>query len=79
MDIAMDIQKHIPDSLLLTTDTIKRFGCPDCTDGGGIYLQIQQGSIVKKINIDAQTEVLHGNMKAFAIYLLNKINQINKP
>ena len=31
-----------PDYLLQNTDTV--YGCPDCADGGAIYLEIKQGN-----------------------------------
>jgi hypothetical protein len=78
MDIAYDIVSHIPAQLLLTTKSTDRFGCPDCTDGCGIYFELKRGQAVKKFYIDYQTSQLTGDIKIFAEYLIKAIEKIGK-
>ena len=76
-ELVNDIIKHIPDSLLLTEKATQRFGCPDCTDGCGIYLEIVQNNKAKKFAIDYQTSQLSGYIKEFAEYLKITIGKLN--
>lgn len=73
-----DILKHIPDSLLLSEKTSERFGCPDCSDGCGIYLEIVQNNKSKKFAIDYQTSELSGYIKEFAEYLKITIGKLKE-
>ncbi len=74
-ELANDIVKHIPDSLLLSDKTTQTFGCPDCTDGCGIYFEVTENSEdmqnrkIKKFYIDYSTSELSGQTKEFAEYL----------
>jgi hypothetical protein len=75
--LAKSILKKIPSQLLTTTNLTEKFGCPDCTDGCGIYFEMKQGKRIKKFAIDYQTSVLTGEIKIFADYLKQTINKIN--
>lgn len=76
-ELVNDIIKHIPDSLLLTEKTRQCFGCPDCTDGCGIYLEIVQNKKAKKFAIDYHTSQLDSYIKEFAEYLIITIGKLN--
>ncbi|RSK42314.1 hypothetical protein [Hymenobacter perfusus] len=67
--IAQSIFNKIPNQLLTTNKLSESFGCPDCTDGCGIYFEIKQGGRIKKFYIDNQTGQLTGEMKEFAEFL----------
>lgn len=75
--LAQTIFKQIPTELLTTTKLKERFGCPDCTDGCGIYFEFKQGVKVKKFYIDYQTSELTADIKKFAEYLKTTITQLN--
>jgi len=66
----------IPNSLLTTTIPMQKFGCPDCTDGCGIYLEIKNDTTIKKFIIDYQTEQLTGEIKIFAEHLKEIIDKL---
>jgi len=76
-ELANDIVKHIPDSLLLCKKTSETFGCPDCTDGCGIYFEMIQNRRVKKFYIDYSSSELSGQIKEFAEYLKITIRKFN--
>ena len=48
LDSALGIIPKIPKVLLNLPKTKYRFGCPDCTDGGGVYFKVKQKSIKAK-------------------------------
>ena len=75
--LAQSIFKQIPAELLTTTKPEESFGCPDCTDGCGIYFEFQQGGKVKKFYMDYQTGKLPLHIKKFAEYLKTTIAQLN--
>jgi hypothetical protein len=46
-----DLRNSIPEALLTSAPVI---GCPDCTDGGGIYIEIKADGVTKHWSIDKQ-------------------------
>jgi hypothetical protein len=46
-----DLSNSIPEALL---DYGPVIGCPDCTDGGGIYIEIKTDGVTKHWSIDKQ-------------------------
>jgi hypothetical protein len=76
-NLAKTVIKQIPNKLLTTTKLVERFGCPDCTDGCGIYFELTQGNSVKKFYIDYNTLQLSAEIKKFAEFLKTTINQLN--
>jgi len=77
-DIGNEIITKIPDTLLNSDKSSERFGCPDCTDGCGIYFEITKDSKKQKFYIDYQTSELTGDIKTFAEYLKGKVTQLDK-
>jgi len=75
--LAQSIFRQIPEKLLATTKLTERFGCPDCTDGCGIYFEFKHEGTVKKFYIDYQTSKLTSDIKKFAEYLKATIGQLN--
>jgi hypothetical protein len=81
--LASDIVKHIPKSLILSNKTTQKFGCPDCTDGCGIYFEITQYNentykrATKRFYIDYSTSELNGEIKEFVEYLKIAIGKLN--
>ncbi len=67
-DLAQDIPQELLDS---STDV---YGCPDCADGGGIYLEITVDSEVRKWQFDtADTEDISESIVAYK----NKLFEIS--
>ncbi|HYV55853.1 MAG TPA: hypothetical protein VE933_14795, partial [Chitinophagaceae bacterium] len=75
-DIGNEIVSNIPDSLLTTNKSSQRFGCPDCTDGCGIYFEITMDNKKHEFYIDYQTSQLSGFIKNFAEFLKMKITRL---
>ncbi len=78
--LASDIVAHIPKYLLTTNKKSEKFGCPDCSDGCGIYFEILQdrNRIIKKFYIDTDTSQLTGDVKTFSTYLRTTIHKMKK-
>jgi hypothetical protein len=49
-ELAEDMFESIPAELLATESTT--FGCPDCTDGGGVYIEIKRDTRTEIFFID---------------------------
>jgi hypothetical protein len=70
------IAQKIPKIFLTTTLLKETFGCPDCTDGCGIYVELGEGGTRKQFYIDYQTGKLPESVKTFADLLKKKVFQI---
>lgn len=49
-DIAKDLLQNVPDEL--APGTQRQYGCPDCHDQGGVYIEIHAGSLSSRFFID---------------------------
>jgi len=76
INTAKKIVDSIPSFLLTSSELKKQFGCPDCTDGCGIYLEINNNKFIKQYRIDSQTDQLSDSIKPFAEYLKKTIRQL---
>ncbi|MEO8771201.1 MAG: hypothetical protein ABI402_13990 [Ferruginibacter sp.] len=76
MHLANSIVEKIPVQLLTTSQ--HRFGCPDCTDGCGIYFEFSLKGKVKKFTIDTETSKLSPDMKSFSEFLQELITEMKK-
>lgn len=76
LEIGNDIIAHIPRELLDAKKATETFGCPDCTDGCGLYLEMVLNGKTSQFYIDYQTYDLKGEIKSFAEYLKGKIEEI---
>lgn len=77
-DVAKRIAQSIPDTLLHKAKTGARFGCPDCADGCGIYLEIKDNNGTRKFYIDRMTDQLSGEIKKYAELILPLIDELKK-
>jgi len=75
--VAQSVIDRMPKQLL-KAGPWKRFGCPDCTDGCGIYLEVGQEQGVKQFYIDYQTGQLTEEMKEFAEFLKTAIAKLKE-
>jgi len=76
--LAAGIVAKIPSAFLTTRDSVEVFGCPDCTDGCGIYFELSNSHQVKKFYIDTDIDKLAEPVKAFAVFLKTQIDSLNK-
>lgn len=72
-NIGTEIIANIPDTLLNSDKPSQRFGCPDCSDGCGIYFELTRNGETKRFFIDYQTSQLTGEIKVFAEFLKDKL------
>ena len=64
-----DLPTFFPNQLLNEVETV--FGCPDCADGGGIFVQYSEKGNVKSWRIDQDKSNI-------PIYLHNFIDKVNE-
>jgi len=74
--LARQVLDSIPDFMMNSQETTQRYGCPDFTDGCGMFLEIKKDNTVRKFYIDYQIGKLTGQVKIFADQLKKIINQI---
>lgn len=64
-NLVKDLNGHIPEELIEIMDII--VGCPDCSDGGGVYLEIKEDGEIRYWMIDQFInnipETIHGLVK----------------
>jgi hypothetical protein len=63
---AQVIRTRFPDTLLSVKGKENVFGCPDCGDQGGIFMEIKCGNEVKTFNIDTQLDKIPANLRSYA-------------
>lgn len=68
-ELVNDLADFFPTQLLNESDTI--FGCPDCADGGGLFIQYSDNGVLKSWRIDQ----VQNNVPT---YLHNFIDQVNE-
>ena len=75
-ELVKDIIDYFPNKLLNDKDT--RFGCPDCRDQGGVFIQYSENGIVKSWRIDKDKDVVPEYLHNFINKVNEKIRLINK-
>lgn len=68
-DQVKDLKNAIPQQLL--TDETTVFGCPDCADGGGLYIQLSDNGKLSTWNIDQIKE----NVPEYLHDFMDEVNQ----
>tara|TARA_R110002050_G_scaffold350_4_gene2313 strand:- start:29063 stop:29527 length:465 start_codon:yes stop_codon:yes gene_type:complete len=63
-----DLVNFFPNRLLHDTETV--FGCPDCADGGGLFIQYSNNGNVKSWRIDQDKN----NVPSYLHEFMNKVN-----
>lgn len=66
---AKNLIDYFPEELLAQNETV--FGCPDCADGGGLFIQYSKNGVVKSWRID-QTKA---NVPSYLHNFMNKVNE----
>jgi hypothetical protein len=62
-DSVMDLEKKIPEALLSHPEY--RIGCPDCADGGGIYVEYSNNGTTKHWLIDTNDAMVPKELHPF--------------
>jgi len=68
--VAVELLAAIPDELLNSEE--QTFGCPDCADQGGIYIEIKDGADVQAWNIDISED----NLPEFLVPFVQQIKAV---
>jgi len=69
-NVARDLQQALPAPLLNSTDS--SFGCPDCADQGGLYIEISTNGERRSWRIDQDKSMVPGYLH----FYMDKINQV---
>lgn len=64
-----DIVDDFPNQLL--SDDTAIFGCPDCADGGGLFIEYAQEGVIKSWRIDQ----VKSNVPAYLHDFIDKVNE----
>jgi hypothetical protein len=78
MQLANDVAKQVPKRLLNTFKSSEQFGCPDCTDGCGIYFEFKRQNETRKFYIDTDTTKLPDAIKSFSQLLLTTSSKLGQ-
>lgn len=70
-----DLIDFFPSQLFMEKDRI--FGCPDCADGGGLFIQYSQNGNVKSWRIDQDKDNVPSYLHKFMDKVNEKIRLIN--
>ncbi|QGW29212.1 hypothetical protein [Phnomibacter ginsenosidimutans] len=72
--IVNKLVQQIPNTFLDTDVREQKLGCPDCTDGCGIYFELGQKNISKKFYIDLHSKHLTKEVSAFCDRIKETLN-----
>ena len=70
--------QQIPKTFFKTNKTEQTFGCPDCTDGCGIYFEVGQATGTRKFYVDYDTKVLGKEVRDFGELVKEALAQLNR-
>jgi hypothetical protein len=73
--LAEDLMLYFPEKLLTENEAI--IGCPDCADGGGLYIEYSKNGIIKHWKIDQMKMNVPTYLHAFMDKVNEKISLIN--
>ena len=78
IELAISIIKNIPKRFFQADKLQQKFGCPDCFDQGGFFIEIGQSKKTKIIYIDSQYENLETDIKKFADFFYKTFRELRK-
>lgn len=73
--LAQDLQALLPLEMLQSTADV--YGCPDCGDWGGYYVEITQNGSTRHWRLDTQVDTLPPSIKLFAIKVRETLDALN--
>jgi hypothetical protein len=74
-ELVKDLKDGFPNQLLSASETI--FGCPDCADGGGLFIQYSDNGTIKSWRIDQNKDNVPSYMRNFIDKVNEKISLLN--
>lgn len=74
-ELVKDLKDDFPKQLLSETETT--FGCPDCADGGGLFIQYAVNGSIKSWRIDQNKDNVPSYMRDFIDKVNEKIALLN--
>jgi hypothetical protein len=72
--LVKDLPSTFPTQLLNESSTV--VGCPDCTDGGGVYIEVKVNNEVKFWYIDNFTHMIPEYLRAYIPEMNAKLQQL---
>ena len=75
-ELVKGLADAFPNELLSTNETV--FGCPDCADGGGLFIQYSDNGKVKSWRIDQNKNNVPSYLQNFMAAVNEKIEILNK-
>lgn len=75
-ELVKDIETFFPSQLLNNNDTV--IGCPDCADGGGLFIQYSENGNTRSWRIDQMKNNVPGYLHEFIDKVNEKIRVINE-
>lgn len=75
IEIAAKLEKSIPEKLW--KDSASTFGCPDCGDWGGLYVELTRDGITRFWRLDNMIESNPAYLQDFALKIRCTISVIN--
>lgn len=75
-DLVKDLFNYFPNEL--KNESAEIFGCPDCADGGGIFIEYSENGIVNSWRIDQNKNEIPEYLHDFIDEVNEKILLINK-
>ena len=73
--LAQKLNRTLP-AFVTSGEKYGKVGCPDCTDGCGIYIETRRNNSIKQRNIDYQTSTLKGTVKKDVEYIKSIIDKM---
>lgn len=74
-ELVKDLKDAFPNQLLSESETT--FGCPDCADGGGLFIQFADNGSTKSWRIDQNKDNVPSYMRGFIDKVNEKIALLN--
>lgn len=71
---AQAVKQQLPELLLRSSS--REFGCPDCHDQGGIFIELKSGSTIKRFYIDIELDKIPGELTDY-VKLIRKTTGFN--
>lgn len=68
-ELVKDLPNFFPEKLLLENEDVQ--GCPDCADGGGLFIQYSKNGNVKDWRIDQDKR----NVPEYLHHFIDKVNE----
>lgn len=72
--LAKELKDKFPAYLLKNVD--QTFGCPDCTDQGGIHIEVKENDVLRFWHIDTNTSKQPAEIRTYIERMLSIISQL---